>query len=121
MLRPAVVKRTMDESADLVRRFVASGWDGGEASRFIRLIDVFLDLPDPPNPIDIFPDFTELRNRLTRSIEQRQPEEIEEHFLELYALLHMNHAPYTDEERAGMDAAGGNWYCRISPCRSPAA
>ena len=36
-------------------------------------------------------------------------DEIEERFLELYAHLHMNEAPYTIEERQRMDAAGGYW------------
>jgi len=99
----------MVDSAGLVQSFVAEGWDEGEASRLIRLIDILLRLPDPSNSIDIFPDFTELRDRLARSIERGEPDDIEERLLELYAHIHMNQAPYSGNERRRMDAAGGYW------------
>jgi hypothetical protein len=98
----------MDVSAG-VESFVASGWDGGEASRLFRLIDHFLRLPDPPGGLDVFPDFTALRDRLALSIERDKADDIEERFLELYAHLHMNQAPYSGEERERMDATGGYW------------
>ena len=74
-----------------------------------RLTDLFLHLPDPPARITSFSDFTFLRDHLAQSLERDRPDVIEERFLELYAHLHMNEAPYTTEERQRMDAAGGYW------------
>jgi len=99
----------MDERAALVQSFVATGWSQGEASRLVRLIDLFLRLSDPPDGLDAFPDFTILRDRLARSIGMDEPGEVEERFLELYAHLHMNQAPYSEDERRRMDTARGYW------------
>ena len=99
----------MADSAGLIAGLVGLGWSDGEACRFARLVEFLLCLPDPPDSLDVFPDFSSLRDRLARSIERDQTDEIEERFLELYAHLHMNQAPYSAEERARMDETGGYW------------
>jgi hypothetical protein len=89
----------------LATAFEASGWAREEARRLTVLIDLFLRLPEPPG----FPDFSRLRDRLGRAVEEDDPEDIEPSLLELYAHLHMNEAPYSRSERRRMDAAGGYW------------
>jgi hypothetical protein len=83
--------------------------DGDEASRLARLILLSLVLPDPPNAASVFPRFEELRARLERVTLDGSGEDLEQAFLELYAHLHMNEAPYTSDERLRMDEAGGYW------------
>ena len=99
----------MDGAEDLIAGLASTGWSEAEAARLARLIRLFLHLPDPPARKTSFSDFTLLRDRLAESIEGGQGDAIEERFLELYAHLHMNEAPYTTEERQRMDAAGGYW------------
>ena len=74
-----------------------------------RLIELFLRLPVPPDPQRSFPDCARLRAGLERAVEKEGPEDVEARFLELYAHLHMNEAPYSLDERRRMDAAGGYW------------
>ncbi len=93
----------------LTKRFSPSGWDQDEAARLARLVLRFLDLPDPPDPGGLFLDFGRLRDHLAAAVDGGDADEIEERFLELYAHLHMNQAPYSDDERSRMDAAGGYW------------
>ena len=70
----------------------------------------FLILPKPTGlAILLFPRFSELQNKLESATLDGIREELEEAFLELYAHLHMNEAPYTTEERRQMDRAGGYW------------
>lgn len=97
------------DATTLAEGFAMAGWDVGEATRFARLVVLFLELPDPPDPDGSFPEYTGLRNRLASAVDYRGAEEIEERFLELYAHLHMNQAPYSNDERSRMDAAGGYW------------
>jgi len=94
---------------ELARRFVETGRDPGEADRLARLVLRFLILPSPPDGATSFPRFEELRNQLESMISTASAEELEDAFLELYAHLHMNEAPYTSDERHRMDAAGGYW------------
>ena len=93
----------------MVSAFETSGWAREEAERLATLIDVFLQLPAPPDPHRVFPDYTRLRDRLAHAVEKNGPEEIELRFLELYTHVHMNEAPYSRSERRRMDAAGGYW------------
>jgi hypothetical protein len=96
--------------ARLTEGFAESGWDGGEAARLARLIGLFLELPGPPDPAGSFPDHARLRDHLAAAgCEGGAADEIEERFLDLYAHLHMNQAPYSDDERSRMAAAGGYW------------
>jgi hypothetical protein len=100
-----------DTSAELElgRRLAIGGRESGEARRFARLILLFLILPAPPDAATAFPRFDDLRRRLESLIMSGSGEELEEAFLDLYAHLHMNEAPYTTEERQQMDEAGGYW------------
>ena len=100
-----------DTSAELelARRLVETGRDPGEADRLARLILRFLILPSPPDSDSNFPRFGELQKKLESVTFQGNGEEIEDAFLELYAHVHMNEAPYTSEERRQMDEAGGYW------------
>jgi hypothetical protein len=94
---------------DLARRLGSTERDPGEADRLARLILLFLVLPSPPGSPSSFPRFVELRNRLESLIPDGSGEELEDAFLELYAHVHMNEAPYTSDERRRMDQAGGYW------------
>ncbi len=94
---------------ELARRLAASGRDPGEADRLARLILLFLILPDPPDCASLFPRFVELRRGLESVVMTGGAEELEDAFLELYAHLHMNEAPYTSDERRRLDEAGGYW------------
>jgi len=94
---------------ELAQRIGSTDIDSGEAARLARLILVFLNLPKPPESQPSFPRFGELQNRLESVAAWDTGEEIEGAFLELYAHVHMNQAPYTSEERRRMDEAGGYW------------
>ena len=94
---------------ELARRLTATGRDPGEADRLARLILLFLILPDPPDCTSLFPRFVELRSGLESIVMTGNGEELEDTFLELYAHLHMNEAPYTSDERRQLDEAGGYW------------
>ncbi len=94
---------------DLPATLQTTGYDRQEAEKLSRLIDLFLALPDPPDPHDVFSDWPRLRDRLAMAIEDEDADSIEERFLELYAHLHMNEGHYSAAERDRMDAAGGYW------------
>jgi len=94
---------------ELARRLVETGRDPGEADLLARLVLRFLILPSPPDGVSNFPRFGELQDKLETIAFQDNGEEIEDAFLELYAHVHMNEAPYTSEERRQMDEAGGYW------------
>jgi hypothetical protein len=94
---------------ELARRLVETGRDPGEADLLARLILRFLILPNPPGGDSSFPRFRELQNKLESATLDGSGEELEEAFLELYAHVHMNEAPYTSDERRQMDEAGGYW------------
>ena len=102
---------TFNTSAELelARRLGSEGRDPVEADRLARLVLLFLVLPKPPEAAANFPRFEELRNRLESMVATGSSEELEEAFLELYAHLHMNEAPYSTDERLRMDRAGGYW------------
>ena len=94
---------------ELARRLVETGRDPGEADLLARLILRFLILPKPPGGDSNFPRYGELQRELETVAFEGNGEEIEDAFLELYAHVHMNEAPYTSEERLRMDEAGGYW------------
>ena len=92
--------------ADLLR---GEDRPGRHRRRLARLILELSGRPPPPDFAEDFPRFAELRDALEASIAGDDGEVIEETFLELYAHLHQTEAPYTADERARMDAAGGYW------------
>lgn len=94
---------------DLARRLVETGRDAQEAGLLARLVLRFLILPNPPGGESVFPRYSELQNTLESATLNGSGEELEEAFLELYAHVHMNEAPYTSDERQKMDEAGGYW------------
>ena len=94
---------------DLARKLAETGRDPGEADRLARLVLRFLILPAPPGGESSFPRYGELQNTLEQATLSGTGEDIEEAFLNLYAHVHMNEAPYTSEERRRMDEAGGYW------------
>jgi hypothetical protein len=94
---------------ELARRLVETGRDPGEADLLARLILRFLILPKPPGGDLNSPRYGELQRELETVAFEGNGEEIEDAFLELYAHVHMNEAPYTSEERLRMDEAGGYW------------
>lgn len=102
---------TVDTAAELhlSHRLVTSDRNPAEADRLAHLISFFLALPSPPHATTHFPLFDALRTRLERLALHGTGDELEEAFLELYAHLHMNEAPYTMDERRRMDEAGGYW------------
>ncbi|MDP7113026.1 MAG: hypothetical protein QGH45_13730 [Myxococcota bacterium] len=77
--------------------------------RLARLILELSGRPPPPDFAEDFPRFAELRDALDVSIAGDDGEVIEETFLELYTHLHQAETPYTADERARLDAAGGYW------------
>jgi len=93
----------------LAKGFAQSGWDADESVRLARLVVLFLELPNPPDPDGSFPEYGRFRELLAAAVDGGDADEIEERFLELYAHLHMNQAPYSDDERSRMDAVGGYW------------
>ncbi|MCW8985810.1 MAG: hypothetical protein OQK55_10735, partial [Thermoanaerobaculales bacterium] len=93
----------------MARRIGSMDRDPGEAERLARLVHHFLNLSNPPECHSSFPRFGKLQARLESAALHATGEEIEEAFLELYAHVHMNEAPYTPKERRRMDMAGGYW------------
>ncbi len=94
---------------ELGRCLAAAGRDGPEARRYARLVLLVLTAPAPPHAAELFPRFELLRERLDQSVAAGSCDQIDESFLELYAHLHMNEAPYTEDERRRMDQVGGYW------------
>ena len=99
----------MTEGEGLVAGFESLGWSRSEATLLNRLIDHVLGLPDPPGAETVFGGVAPLRDRLARAVQREGAEEVEECFLDLYALLHMNDGLYDTEERRRLDATGGYW------------
>ena len=93
----------------LGRGFESIGWDRDEAERLAALVDLFCRRPAPPGLERLFPEHARLRDRLETVVETGDPELVEACFLELYAHVHMNEAPYSPAERRRMDAVGGYW------------
>lgn len=80
-----------------------------ERQRLMSLVRLLAELPPPPDPVGLFTDWTGLHGGLLAAMNADDGEAIEEAFLRLYAHLHSHAAPYTREERAAVDAAGGYW------------
>ncbi len=80
------------------------------AARRRRLLARLLaELPPPPDPVGLYPEAPRLQLELREALGGGDEETVEEALLRLYARLHSHAAPYTPEERAALDAAGGYW------------
>jgi hypothetical protein len=95
--------------ARLLDLLAADGRPPAERRRLATLIGRFLELPPPPDPLGLYLRYDALRERLRHAANSDDGEALEEAFLDLYAHLHRNQAPYTAEERARLDATGGYW------------
>jgi hypothetical protein len=87
-----------------------SGWTGyspEEGERLHRLIRLFAELPEPPDPFGLYPHYAKLKDRLLACFERPDAESIEEAFLLLYAHLHGYEVPYTPDERSRVAETGG--------------
>ncbi len=85
------------------------GREPAERWRLVRLMEMLADRAAPPDPVGLFGDYAVLRDELLAAMEGDDGERLEEAFLRLYCLLHGHEAPYTRDERARVDAAGGYW------------
>ena len=80
-----------------------------EIRQMIRLMQLLADLPNPPDPFALFPDYDRLKRRFLEAAKDNDPDLAEERFLELYCHLHGAEAPYTETERRRVDETGGYW------------
>lgn len=78
-----------------------------ERERLLRLLCLFAELPEPPDPFGLYPRYAELKDRLLASIEDPEGESPEEVFLLLYAHIHGYEVPYTPDERRRVVESGG--------------
>lgn len=108
MLRSTTVQNPYGDLDALAERLPGDGRTERERRRLARLVTLLAGL-DPTPIAPRFPHARELRRLLAARIEDGDGEAVEEAFLELYCHLHMHEAPYTDGERAIVDATGGYW------------
>ncbi len=80
-----------------------------ELRGLVRLMRLFAELPEPPDPFDLYPDYAELKDRFLESAKGSDAETVEEAFLTLYCHVHGHEAPYTPDERAHVNQTGGYW------------
>jgi hypothetical protein len=80
-----------------------------ERERLVRLMLLFAELPPPPDPFDLYPDYAALREAFLDRAAGDDGEALEEAFLSLYCHLHLHEAPYTDAERRRVSETGGYW------------
>ncbi|MFZ5787971.1 MAG: hypothetical protein ACOY3Y_16155, partial [Acidobacteriota bacterium] len=97
------------ERSRILRLLAGDGRSAVERDRLVALMETLAALPAPPDPIGLFPRWTELLDRFTAAATGDDGDRLEETFLELYAHLHGHAAPYTPNERATVDATGGYW------------
>ena len=101
-------ERVQSRIADQLRRLPGqSERSSGEGERLIRLICLFAELPDPPDPFGLYPQYAELKDRFLASIQGPDGEALEEAFLLLYAQIHGYEVPYTPDERSRVAETGG--------------
>jgi len=93
----------------LQRIFADNERPAREIERLVALMDLFADLPAPPDPFGLYGDYAALQTRYLTAIADGDAETVEEAFLTLYAHVHGYEAPYTRDERARMDELGGYW------------
>jgi hypothetical protein len=90
-------------------RLAGDGRDPAERARLARLMARLATLPPPPDPDGLVPRYGELLQRFLDASRRNDGDALEERFLELYAHLHMNQAPYTAAERQQLNRTGGYW------------
>jgi hypothetical protein len=91
------------------RLFAEDDRSDDERERLLRLLELFAQLPPPPDPLRIYPRYGEYRDRFLTASEGADSDELEEAFLTLYAHVHGHEAPYTAGERRRVDETGGYW------------
>ena len=96
-------------ATDLERAFVDDERPPAERRGLLRLMTLLVDRPAPPDPLDMWPDYADLRSRFLSAVVSGSADTIEERFLALYCHLHGYEAPYTHDERRRMDELGGYW------------
>ena len=94
--------------ASRVRELLAqSPHSSEERERLGRLVCLFAELPDPPDPFGLYPCYAELKDRFLAAVEGPDGEALEDAFLLLYAHIHGYEVPYTPEERSRVAETGG--------------
>lgn len=95
--------------AHRLRRLPGQGEHASEErERLIRLMCLLAELPEPPDPFGLYPQYAGLRDRFLASIGGPDGEALEEAFLLLYAHLHGYEVPYTPDERSRVLETGGH-------------
>jgi hypothetical protein len=95
---------------DRLRRLLeGDGRSPEERERLVTLMSLIAELPEPPDPLGLYPDYRSLREEFLASSEGADGEVLEEAFLHLYCHLHLSEAPYTEQERRRVDETGGYW------------
>lgn len=72
-----------------------------------RLMTLFAELPPPPDPYQLYPRYTQAKERFLRAADQGDGEVLEEAFLALYCHVHGYDVPYTPSERSRVKATRG--------------
>ena len=93
----------------LGRLLEGDGRDPDERECLVRLMLLAADLPPPPDPLGMFPEYDSFKERFLAACRGGDGEALEDAFLSLYAHVHGFEAPYTPEERARVDETGGYW------------
>jgi hypothetical protein len=98
----------MDGTASRVRHLLAQHQHPQEEREGLtRLMCLFAELPEPPDPFGLYPHWAEFKEGLLASVEGSDAEALEDAFLLLYAHVHGYDVPYTPDERERVAAAGG--------------
>ena len=93
----------------LLRLLEGDGRALDERERLVRLMLLLEELPPPPDPFALYPDYGKLREAFREAALGDDGYAVEEAFLALYCHLHLVEAPYTADERRTVDATRGYW------------
>ncbi|MCP4676389.1 MAG: class I SAM-dependent methyltransferase [Deltaproteobacteria bacterium] len=96
-------------AARLGSKLSSLGYAPDELEQLVRLMCLLKELPPPPDPLGLFPDYASFKESFLAATEGGDSEVLEEAFLTLYAHLHGYEAPYTAKERRLVDETGGYW------------
>lgn len=78
-----------------------------ERHNLARLMALFAQLPAPPDPYHLYPQYSQLKKRFLESIDCDDADTLEEAFLALYSHIHGYDVPYTSSERSRVKATRG--------------